>query len=123
MPSRKQRKRRAKDRRHDWEYVYVDETGEEVEAPEDEPISQNGKRSPQRAKPKASGQREVQPPSWRKVGKRGLLFAPLMFLTVTFPDPTSTWPSTTTSHAFSCTWWSPSAWPGFSPIRTALASS
>jgi hypothetical protein len=25
----------------------------------------------------------VQPPSWRKVGKRGLLFAPLMFLTVT----------------------------------------
>jgi hypothetical protein len=36
MPSRKQRKRRAKDRRHEWEYVYVDdETGEEVEAPED----------------------------------------------------------------------------------------
>ena len=86
MPSRKQRKRRAKDRRHEWEYVYVDDTGEEVEAPEDEPISRNGKRSPQQAKPKAkaSGQREVQPPSWRKVGKRGLLFAPLMFLTVTF---------------------------------------
>jgi hypothetical protein len=84
MPSRKQRKRRAKDRRHEWEYVYVDDTGEEVEAPEDEPISSNGKRSPQRAKSSASGQREVQPPSWRKVGKRGLLFAPLMFLTVTF---------------------------------------
>jgi hypothetical protein len=83
MPSRKQRKRRAKDRRHEWEYVYVDEAGEEVEV-EDEPISQNGKRSPQRAKTKSSGQREVQPPSWRKVGKRGLLFAPLMFLTVTF---------------------------------------
>ena len=28
--------------------------------------------------------REVQPPSWRRVGKRGLIFAPLMFLTVTF---------------------------------------
>jgi hypothetical protein len=83
MPSRKQRKRRAKDRRHEWEYVYVDDTGEEVEVPEDEPISRNGKRSPQQAKAKASGQREVQPPSWRKVGKRGLLFAPLMFLTVT----------------------------------------
>lgn len=85
MPSRKQRKRRAKDRRHEWEYVYVDDTGEEVEVPEDEPISRNGKRSPQqtKAKAKASG-REVQPPSWRKVGKRGLLFAPLMFLTVTF---------------------------------------
>jgi hypothetical protein len=84
MPSRKQRKRRAKDRRHEWEYVYVDETGAEVEAPEDEPISSNGKRSPQRAKARSSGQREVQPPSWRRVGKRGLLFAPLMFLTVTF---------------------------------------
>lgn len=84
MPSRKQRKRRAKDRRHEWEYVYVDDTGEEVEAPEDEPISRNGKRTPQRAKAKTSGGREPQPPSWRRVGKRGLLFAPLMFLTVTF---------------------------------------
>ncbi len=26
----------------------------------------------------------VQPPSWRRVAKRGLIFAPLMFLTVTF---------------------------------------
>jgi hypothetical protein len=84
MPSRKQRKRRAKDRRHEWEYVYVDDTGEEVEAPEEEPISRNGKRAPQRAKAQASGVRTVQPPSWKRVGKRGLLFAPLMFLTVTF---------------------------------------
>ncbi len=84
MPSRKQRKRRAKDRRHEWEYVYVDETGVEVETPEDEPISRNGKRQPQRSKAQSSGGREVQPPSWRRVGKRGLLFAPLMFLTVTF---------------------------------------
>ncbi len=84
MPSRKQRKRRAKDRRHEWEYVYVDETGEEVETPEDEPTSRNGKRQPQRTKAQSSGGREVQPPSWRRVGKRGLLFAPLMFLTVTF---------------------------------------
>jgi hypothetical protein len=26
----------------------------------------------------------VQPPSWRRVGKRALIFAPLMFLTVSF---------------------------------------
>ena len=84
MPSRKQRRKRAKDRRHEWEYVYVDETGEEVEAPEEALISRNGKRTPeQRAKPRG-GMREVQPPSWRRVGKRGLIFAPLMFLTVTF---------------------------------------
>jgi hypothetical protein len=85
MPSRKQRRRRAKDRRHDWEYVYVDDAGNEVEAPEDDeqPISRNGKRAPQQARKSSSGMREVQPPSWKRVGKRGLLFAPLMFLTVT----------------------------------------
>jgi hypothetical protein len=87
MPSRKQRRRRQKDRRHDWEYVYVDDAGHEVEAPDEEsPISRNGKRAaqqqPRKAKP--GGMREVQPPSWRRVGKRGLIFAPLMFLTVTF---------------------------------------
>jgi hypothetical protein len=86
MPSRKQRKRRAKDRRHEWEYVYVDEEGEEVEVPDGEaPVSRNGKRTPQqRTKTSSSGMREVQPPSWKRVGKRGLIFAPLMFLTVTF---------------------------------------
>lgn len=86
MPSRKQRRRRQKDRRHEWEYVYVDDAGREVEAPDEEsPISRNGKRAAQQPrKAKAGGMREVQPPSWRRVGKRGLIFAPLMFLTVTF---------------------------------------
>src|SRR5215210_1394196 len=84
MPSRKQRRRRAKDRRHEWEYVYVDEAGQEVDAPEDGPISGNGKRSHQPRTAQRAGMREVQPPSWRRVGKRGLIFAPLMFLTVTF---------------------------------------
>lgn len=84
MPSRKQRRRRQKDRRHDWEYVYVDDAGQEVEAPDEEsPITRNGKRAPQQPR-KATGMKEVQPPSWRRVGKRGLIFAPLMFLTVTF---------------------------------------
>ncbi len=86
MPSRRQRKRRQKDRRHDWEYVYVDDEGNEVEAPDDElALSRNGKRAQQPQPRKSqSGMREVQPPSWRRVGKRGLIFAPLMFLTVWF---------------------------------------
>ncbi|HEX7255866.1 MAG TPA: hypothetical protein VF236_08055 [Gaiellaceae bacterium] len=84
MPSRKQRRRRAKDRRHEWEYVYVDDEGQEVEAPdEDETITRNGRRTPQDKK-QTSGMRAVQPPSLKRVGKRGLIFAPLMFLTVTF---------------------------------------
>ena len=85
MPSRKQRRRQQKNRRHEWEYVYVDETGEELEAAPDEEASRNGRRtasSTARKKP-ASGIREVQPPSWKRIGKRGLLFAPLMFITVT----------------------------------------
>ena len=55
--------------------------------PEDElALSRNGKRAAQQQPRKggASGIREVQPPSWRRVAKRGLIFAPLMFLTVTF---------------------------------------
>ena len=31
MPTRKQRRRRLKELRHDYEYVYVDEEGREVE--------------------------------------------------------------------------------------------
>ena len=82
MPSRKQRRRRAKERRHEWEEVWVDDEGNEVEAPSDAPVqSRNGKRTA--AAPRRTGGRTVQPPSWSRVAKRGLLFAPLMFLTVT----------------------------------------
>ena len=86
MPSRKQRRRRQKNRRHDYEYVYVDDDGREVEIPEDQaPITRNGKRAQQQPrKAQTSGMKEVQPPSLRRVGKRALIFAPLMFLTVTF---------------------------------------
>ena len=81
MPSRKQRRRQAKERRHEYEYVYVDEEGEEVELDTDElEERRNGKaKRPERA---ASSGRVVQPPSWNKVGRRALIFAPLMFATV-----------------------------------------
>jgi hypothetical protein len=83
MPSRKQRRRRAKERRHEWEEVWVDDEGNEVEPPGDDEPSRNGKRAA--APPRRqSGGRQVQPPSWRRVAKRGLIFAPLMFLTVSF---------------------------------------
>ena len=86
MPSRKQRRRRAKERRHEWEDVWVDDEGNEVEPPpEGEIQSRNGKRTTAPAKQRQStGGRVVQPPSWGRVGKRALIFAPLMFLTVSF---------------------------------------
>lgn len=87
MPTRKQRRRRAKERRHDYEYVYVDDEGREVEveADEVEEKSRSNGRAP-RPRPVTRGGRVVEPPSWARIGKRGLLFAPLMFLTITLID-------------------------------------
>ena len=91
MPSRKQRRRRTKDRRHDYEYVYVDEEGNEVEVDDVPQPSRNGS-SPRPAKGKApatdkpiqAGRRVVQPPSWRRAARRGLLFSPAIALFVYF---------------------------------------
>jgi hypothetical protein len=82
MPSRKQRRRQAKERRHEYEYVYVDDEGREIEIDEAElEERRNGKpKRPEAATTR--GGRTVQPPSWQRVGKRALIFAPLMFLTV-----------------------------------------
>jgi hypothetical protein len=77
MPTRKQRRRRAKEFRH--EYVWEDAEGNEL-APDDVPPAKKGEASPRRA-PSRPG-REPQPPSWRRTLKRGLVFAPIMFVTV-----------------------------------------
>jgi len=79
VPSRKQRRRRAKERRHDYEFVYVDEEGHEVEVDSDE--AEQPKRTQRKAQAASGGRRPIEPPSWRRVAKRGLLFAPLMFIT------------------------------------------
>lgn len=79
MPSRKQRRRRAKDRRHEYEFVYVDEEGREVEV--DEPAAQV-KKTNGRPPPKTRAGRVVEPASWSRVGRRALIFAPLMFITI-----------------------------------------
>ena len=78
MPTRKQRRRRAKERRHEYEYVYVDEEGREVEVEPEEA------KAPERKdkRPAASRGRVVEPPSWNKVGRRALIFGPLMFITI-----------------------------------------
>jgi hypothetical protein len=96
MPSRKQRRRRQKERRHEYEYVYVDEQGQQVavEEPEETAPTRNGARAETGAgtrarregrAPKAPN-RKIDPPSWRRVGKRTLIFAPLMFVTIALLD-------------------------------------
>ncbi|HEX4746633.1 MAG TPA: hypothetical protein VFU99_07085 [Gaiellaceae bacterium] len=79
MATRKQRRRRAKEQRHD--YVWVDDDGTEIEPPESGESS-NGRRESTKA-----FQREPQAPSWRRTFKRGAIFAPIMLGTVFLLSP------------------------------------
>ncbi len=82
MPSKKQRRRQQKARRHDYEYVYVDDDGHEVQV---DPAELKAERAAKparkdvRRQPQARPRRAIQPPSLRRVVTRGLLFAPVMF--------------------------------------------
>ncbi len=87
MPTRKQRRKRQKDLRHQYEFVYVDESGRELEVEpdgvEDRGSKRNGKRETKRPAQKSRDARAVKPvspPSWQRTGKRALLFAPLIFV-------------------------------------------
>jgi len=85
MASRKQRRRRQKERRHEYEFVYVDDEGQEVDVDPSEVehsdrhvARRNGTKQPrkdQRGRPA----RKIDPPSWKKVSRRALIFAPLIF--------------------------------------------
>jgi hypothetical protein len=107
MPSRKQRRRRQKSLRHEWEYVEVDpETGEErtvapaelkperperkERAPAQARGGKPGGRQQQRgAGSRRTGRRAPQPPSWQRVWKRTALFAPLMALFIYWTQSSS----------------------------------
>ena len=83
MPSKKQRRRREKSLRHEYEYVLLDEEGNELPV---EPTELKKKETPTKARSGARAARPgrtVQPPSWQRVAKRGAIFAPVMFLMVT----------------------------------------
>jgi hypothetical protein len=96
VPSRKQRRRRQKSFRHDYEFVLLDEEGNEVEVDPAELRAEKAKARPEtaKAKPAATSKgrgitrtgRTIEPPSWRRVGKRALIFAPLMFVAVSVLD-------------------------------------
>ena len=86
MATKKQQRRRQKLKRHEYEEVYVDDEGNEL-APEEaeELVAASPSRKAQRApkdRPTNRAGRVLEPPSWRKTAKRGLLFFPLMLITV-----------------------------------------
>lgn len=95
MPSRKQKRREAKNKRHEYEFVYLDSEGNELEEPPEELVapakakaSSNGSKaaaSKQPAKP-ASGRREPQAPSWERAGKRALILGAVVFALFTFTN-------------------------------------
>lgn len=76
MPTRKQRRRRAKEHRH--EYVWEDGEGNVLD-PQEVSSEKQGSRPRTKTPP---SRREPQPPSWRRTLKRGLIFAPIMVGTV-----------------------------------------
>jgi hypothetical protein len=78
MATKKQRRRRAKEHRH--EYVWVDDEGNEVDVDGD-PAEKAAAKSTSRI------QRDPQTPSWRRSLKRGLIFAPIMLGTVFLLSP------------------------------------
>ena len=82
MPSRKQRKRRQKERRHEYEVVYVDDEGNELDVPPSEQPKRARDGAGSRGKPAKGGRaiKESSPPSWQRSSKRALLFFPLFFI-------------------------------------------
>ena len=86
MANQKQRRRRAKEQRHQYDLVEIDEEGNEIvlsatdvrsEAPEKQsrkPAARSAKTSSPRGTPK--------PPTWSRVLKRGVIFAPIFLATV-----------------------------------------
>ena len=89
MPTRKQRRRAQKERRHEYETVWVDAEGNELdEPPEDELGATPAKRDTPKSKPKAKatqqrGGRQVRvppPPSWQRAAKRAAILGAVVFV-------------------------------------------
>jgi hypothetical protein len=95
MPTRKQRRRDLKSKRHEYEFVYVDGEGneveepEEVEAPAKDASATNGSKPKQSAAKKPAGQstgrrREPQAPSWKRAAKRSALLGIFVMIFFSF---------------------------------------
>jgi hypothetical protein len=96
MPTRKQRRRQQKSRRHDYEYVWVDDEGQEVEVDPSElrAIKAEPKDGKVPRDKRGRAVRKIEPPSWARVGKRALIFAPFMFAVVWILRPEGATPAT-----------------------------
>ena len=87
MANQKQRRRRAKEKRHAYDLVEIDSEGNETvlsanELKHDEPARESSRAKVRRAVPGTGGRGGPQPPGWPRVLKRGAIFAPIFLATV-----------------------------------------
>jgi len=86
VANQKQRRRRAKEKRHQYDLVEIDGEGNETVLSARELRSE----APERPASKATGRKSAgkplrgtpQPPGWKRVLKRGAIFAPIFLATV-----------------------------------------
>ncbi len=88
MPTRKQRRREAKSKRHEYEFVYVDDEGHELEEPPEDLLpaprqQRTGSSRAAKKQPAPRGRqprRTPQPPSWRRAARRAVLLGAVVFV-------------------------------------------
>jgi predicted secreted protein len=86
MPTKKQRRRAEKERRHEYETVWVDAEGNELEEPPEGTVAaapekrENGKPKP-KAQPQRGGRavRVPPPPSWQRAARRSFILGAVVF--------------------------------------------
>jgi hypothetical protein len=86
MPTRKQRRRAQKERRHEYETVWVDDEGNELDEPPEElvaaPARRDGAKPKAKARQQQRGGRTVRippAPSWQRAAKRSLIMGVAIF--------------------------------------------
>jgi hypothetical protein len=95
MPTRKQRRRIAKEKRHQYEFVYVDAEGNELEEPPEgleEPKAREARtngakpaaKKPAQARRGRGAGRVPQPPSWQRSVRRSAMLAAVVFVLFSF---------------------------------------
>jgi hypothetical protein len=92
MPTRKQKRRDLKSQRHDYEFVYLDGEGKELdEVPEELEQSKkersNGSKpttSAKKGQPASRGRRQPPQPSWRRAFKRGGMLGVVVLVLFSF---------------------------------------
>jgi hypothetical protein len=96
VANRKQRRRRAKSKRHEYEVVYLDSEGNEVEPEEVEPSRASKPTSTSQRSATSSKSRwakEPKPPSWPRAIRRGAIFMPILVAVILITNRNNTTPA------------------------------